>query len=75
MSDKAWCFEVNEFPQAACWGEHILAAVQSPESVSNVLKPLVALYAMKIIETNLGWYLSEGMLSPDLGKAVPDHIR
>lgn len=49
--------------------------MQSPESVSNVLKPLVALYAMKVIETNLGWYLSEGMLSPELGKAVPDHIR
>lgn len=50
-------------------------AVQSPESVSNVLKPVVALYAMKLVETNLGWYMSEGLLSQDLGKAVPDLIR
>ena len=55
--------------------DEAFAAMQSPESVSNVLKPLVALYAMKVIETNLGWYLSEGMLSPEIGKAVPDHIR
>ncbi len=49
--------------------------VQAPESVSQILKPVVALYAMKVIETNLGWYLSEGLLSTQVGAAVPQHIR
>jgi len=43
--------------------------------VSQVLKPVVALYAMKVIETNLGWYMSEGLLSTQVGTAVPQHIR
>jgi len=43
--------------------------------VSQILKPVVALYAMKVIETNLGWYLSEGLLSTQVGAAVPQHIR
>ncbi|DBA83512.1 hypothetical protein WJX79_008785 [Trebouxia sp. C0005] len=48
---------------------------QAPESVSQILKPVVALYAMKVIETNLGWYMSEGLLSTQVGTAVPQHIR
>lgn len=51
------------------------ACVQAPESVSGILKPVVALYAMKVIETNLGWYMSEGLLSTEVGRAVPQHIR
>ena len=43
--------------------------------MSNVLKPVVALYAMKVIETNLAWYMSEGMLSTEVGAAVPQQIR
>ena len=43
--------------------------------MSQILKPVVALYAMKVIETNLGWYLSEGLLSTQVGTAVPQHIR
>lgn len=48
---------------------------QAPESVSGILKPVVALYALKVIETNLGWYMSEGLLSTEVGRAVPQHIR
>lgn len=43
--------------------------------MSQILKPVVALYAMKVMETNLGWYLSEGLLSTQVGTAVPQHIR
>ena len=43
--------------------------------MSGILKPVVALYAMKVIETNLGWYMSEGLLSTEVGRAVPQHIR
>lgn len=49
--------------------------LQAPESVSGILKPVVALYALKVIETNLGWYLSEGLLTLEAGKAVPEQIR
>ena len=49
--------------------------VQAPESVSGILKPVVALYAMKVVETNLGWYLSERLLSPEVGTAVSQQIR
>ncbi|KAL3161451.1 hypothetical protein ABBQ32_010335 [Trebouxia sp. C0010 RCD-2024] len=51
------------------------AIQQAPESVSGILRPVVALYAMKVIETNLGWYMSEGMLSTEVGAAVPQQIR
>ena len=53
----------------------VCACVQAPESVSGILKPVVALYAMKVIETNLAWYMSEGLLSTDIGSAVPQRIR
>lgn len=49
--------------------------LQAPESVAEILKPLVALYAMKVIETNLGWYMSEGLLPTQVGAAVPQQIR
>ena len=54
---------------------HVCECVQAPESVSGILKPVVALYAMKVIETNLAWYMSEGLLSTDIGSAVPQGIR
>lgn len=43
--------------------------------MSGILKPVVALYAMKVIETNLAWYMSQGLLATDIGSAVPQHIR
>lgn len=52
-----------------------MCAMQAPESVSGILKPVVALYAMKVIETNLAWYMSEGLLSTEVGAAVPQRIR
>ncbi len=55
--------------------ETVHDSMQAPESVCGILKPVVALYAMKVIETNLGWYLSEGLLSMEVGAAVPQHIR
>ena len=54
---------------------HVCECVQAPESVSGILKPVVALYAMKVTETNLAWYMSEGLLSTDIGSAVPQRIR
>ena len=43
--------------------------------MSGILKPVVALYGLKVIETNLGWYVSEGVLTPEAGRAVPQQIR
>ena len=60
-------------------GLHVAATgymyVQAPQSVSAILKPVVALYAMKVTETNLAWYMSEGLLSTQVGAAVPQQIR
>ena len=53
----------------------VCECVQAPESVSGILKPVVALYAMKVIETNLAWYMSEGLLSTGIGSVVPQRIR
>ena len=49
--------------------------LQAPESVARILKPVIALWGLKQVEQYLGWYLAEGMLKPDVGKAVSDHIR
>ena len=49
--------------------------MQAPESVSSILQPVTALFAMKVIETNLAWYMSEGLLSKEVGSAVPQQIR
>lgn len=43
--------------------------------MARILKPVVALWGLKQVEQYLGWYLSEGMLKPDVGKAVSQHIR
>ena len=49
--------------------------LQAPESVARILRPVGALWGLKQVEQYLGWYLSEGMLKPDVGKAVSQHIR
>lgn len=61
------------FVKSIC--SHVCESLQTPESVSGILKPVVALYAMKVIETNLAWYMSEGLLSTEVGTAIPQHIR
>ena len=43
--------------------------------MARILKPVIALWGLKQVEQYLGWYLSEGMLKPDVGKAVSQHIR
>ena len=43
--------------------------------MARILKPVIALWGLKQVEQYLGWYLSEGMLEPDVGKAVSQHIR
>ena len=43
--------------------------------MARILTPVVALWGLKQVEQYLGWYLSEGMLKPDVGKAVSNNIR
>ncbi|KAK9829677.1 hypothetical protein WJX72_007299 [[Myrmecia] bisecta] len=78
-----WMKEESDLVQAtaAAYAERevleacIRAVAEAPHSVAVVLRPLATLYALRRLELDLGWFLTEGMLSVALGKAVPGLIR
>ena len=51
------------------------SCMQAPRSVSCVLQPLITLWALRQVEINMGWLLTEGLIPVVFAKAVPNHIR
>lgn len=47
----------------------------APASVRGVLQQLTTLYALRCVETDLSWFLTEGGLSPQLGGKVAPGVR
>ena len=48
---------------------------QGPAGIARVLAPVVALYALRRLELDAGFLLSEGLLALPVGRAIPDEIR
>lgn len=48
---------------------------QGPADVARVLAPVVALYALRRLELDAGFLLSEGLLALPVGRAIPAEIR
>ncbi|KAK9845389.1 hypothetical protein WJX81_005334 [Elliptochloris bilobata] len=48
---------------------------EGPSSVAGVLARVTALYALRRLELDAGWLLSEGLLALPLGRAIPAEIR
>ena len=56
--------------------EQTLAAIEKvDDSLQPVLKPLASLFAISCIEDDLGWIVSEGLLSPAKGVKVGEIAR
>ena len=76
-------FEESDLVQAAAqaYGERMvleqtLAAIEKvDDSLQPVLKPLASLFAISCIEDDLGWIVSEGLLSPAKGVKVGEIAR
>ena len=49
--------------------------LQAPGSTEHVLKLIVTLYALKRLESDMGWLLTEGILSLQAGRQIPTDIR
>ena len=49
--------------------------LQAPGSTGHVLKLIVTLYALKRLESDMGWLLTEGILSLQAGRQIPTEIR
>ena len=49
--------------------------VQAPGSTTQVLRQLVTLYALKALEADMGWLLTEEMVSLQTGRQIPNEIR
>ena len=75
---NTWMFEESDLVQAAAqaYGERMvyeqsLAAIDKmDDSLQPVIKPLASLFAIHSIEKDLGWIVSEGLLSPANGTKV-----
>ena len=50
-------------------------ALQAPGSTAHVLKLIVTLYALKRLESDMGWLLTEGILSLQAGRQIPNEVR
>ena len=48
---------------------------QAPRGVAGVLPALVTLHALRRLEADLGFLLTEGLLPLDTGRAIPGEIR
>lgn len=42
------------------------------QAVKNVLQKAIRLHCLLYVKENLGWYLAEGVVSPQAGKAFDD---
>ncbi|CAL5220325.1 g2316 [Coccomyxa viridis] len=51
------------------------AIERAPGSTTQVLRQLVTLYALKALEADMGWLLTEEMLSLQTGRQLPNEIR
>ena len=49
--------------------------LQAPGSTVQVLKLIVTLYALERLESDMGWLLTEGVLSLQAGRQIPTEIR
>ncbi len=49
--------------------------LQAPGSTGHVLKLIVTLYALKRLESDMGWLLTEGILTLQAGRQIPTEIR
>ena len=48
-----------------------VVAEQTGGDLSEILNKLRLLYVLTVVERNLGWFLSNEMLTPEMGKEVP----
>ena len=48
---------------------------QAPRGAAGVLRALVTLHALRRLEADLGFLLTEGLLPLDTGRAIPGEIR
>ena len=80
---EVWMLEESDLVQglAFAYGERVTlerfihATKTCDPSLRPVLSQLLVLYAVDSIERELGWFLAEGVLSPRLGKEVPEVAR
>ena len=49
--------------------------LQAPRSTAQVLRLIVTLYALKRLESDMGWLLTEGILSLQAGRQIPIEMR
>jgi acyl-CoA oxidase len=78
---EIWMYEESELIQATArlYGERIsmeqtLEVIRQtqPGPLRDTLLDIARIYALAILERDLGWYLSRGHLSTDTGKALPE---
>lgn len=55
--------------------EELPCLPQAPGSTAKVLRQLVTLFALKRLEANMGWLMTEGILTLEAGRALPTEIR
>ena len=80
---EVWMLEESDLVQglAFAYGERVTlerfihATKTCDPSLRPILSQLLVLYAGDSIERELGWFLAEGVLSPRLGKEVPEVAR
>lgn len=48
---------------------------QAPGSVASILRALTNLHALRRLEADQGWLLTEGILSLDAARGIPNEIR
>lgn len=81
-----WMKQESDLIQAVArsYGERIVAeqflvALKSPETadadMNRVLTSVYTLYALRCIERDLGWYLTNQVLTLEQGKGVSDEVR
>ena len=78
MTGLMWC--VRQATAQAYAEREVLEACmrqvgEGPAAVAEVLRPLVALYALRRLELDAGWLLSEGLLALSAGRSIPAEIR
>jgi acyl-CoA oxidase len=80
---NAWMYELSDLVQATARAhgirivfEQVLAAVShAPQGARDILSDIAHLYGLHVVEEDLAWYLSEGVLTPEEGKRVVEESR
>ena len=77
-----WMYEISDNIQAMALAyaerfclEAAIAKMNSSDvdqAVKNVLQKAIRLHCLLYVKENLGWYLAEGVVSPQAGKAFDD---